>query len=102
MIDTASFAADLAEIVADMPVACNYRGAAFNATSTDAGSSRTVEIDGALFNVDRTIICAMVAALNGIAGDDELTVAGVAYRVLDVSRHQDGVGLEINLKAVTE
>jgi hypothetical protein len=102
MLDATSIAADLAEIVADLPVACVFGGVSFSATSTDAGSSRTVEIDGELFNVDRTIVCNVSHVAATIKGDDLVTVGGVVYRVLDVSRHQDGVGLEINLKAVTQ
>jgi hypothetical protein len=102
VLDAASIAADLAEIVADLPVACAFGGVSFSATSTDAGSARTVEIDGELYSVDRTIVCNAAHVASTIKGDDQITVGGVSYRVLDVSRHPDGVGLEINLKAVTQ
>ena len=102
MLDAADLAADLAEIIADLPVTCAFAGVSFSATSTDAGSSRTVEIDGELFNVDRTIVCNVSHVSTAIKADSPITVDGVAYRVLDLSRHPDGVGLEINLKAVTQ
>jgi hypothetical protein len=102
MLDAADFAADLDEIVADLPVACMFAGVPFSATSTDAGSSRTVEIDGELYSVDRTVVCNAAHVPASIKADAPITVGGIAYRVLDVSRHPDGVGLEINLKAVSQ
>lgn len=102
MLDAATLRADLAEVVADLPVACSHGGVAFTATSTDAGSSRQVEVDGALFTVERTIVCDASAVSASIKGDDLINVGGVQYRVLTVTRHPDGVGLEIDLKAATE
>ena len=102
MLDVTELASDLAEIIADLPISCIHGGVTFSATSTDSGSSRVVEVDGELYKIARTIVCNAAHVAAGIKGDDIITVGGVEYRVLDVSRHQDGVGLEINLKAVTQ
>jgi len=101
MLDADSIRADLAEIIADLPVSCSFGGVPFSATSTDFGQRREVEVDGVVYAVDRTIVCDAADITGTIEADDEITVDGVLYRVLDVSAHQDGVGLEIQLKAVT-
>ncbi len=101
MLDLDSIADDLSEVIADLPVSCAYKGTAFAATSTDAGTSRMVEIEGELHTVDRSIVTAAVAVLSGAKGDDAITVDGTAYRIMSISRHQDGVGVEVNLKVST-
>ena len=102
MFTAAEFASDLAEIIGDLPVACVFGGVTFNAASTDAGMNRAVEIDGVLFEIDRTIVCNAAEVASTIAPPELITVGGTQYRVLKVSRHQDGVGLEIDLKTVTQ
>jgi hypothetical protein len=102
MLDVTEFASDLAEIIADLPVACVFGGRAFNAASTDVGMNRAVEIDGVLFEIDRTIICSAAEVAATIAPPELITVGGTRYRVLKVSKHQDGVGLEIDLKTDTQ
>jgi hypothetical protein len=77
-------------------------GRAFNAASTDVGMNRAVEIDGVLFEIDRTIICNAAEVAATIAPPELITVGGARYRVLKVSKHQDGVGLEIDLKTDTQ
>ena len=100
MLPIDSIRADLGEIVADLPVACSYKGASFAATSSDFGLGRTVELDGQLFDVDRTIVADSADVPEGIAVPEAITVGGEVYRIARVSEHQDGVGLEIDLKAV--
>ena len=100
MLDLVSIRADLSEIVADLPVTCSFADTSFTATSTDSGESRTVEIDGELTEIDRTIVCDVDDVPASVESDKQITVDGTTYRILRLSLHQDGVGLEIDLKAV--
>lgn len=100
MLPIDSIRADLGEIVADLPVTCSYKGTSFTATSSDFGLGRSVEIDGELHDVDRTIVADSADVPEGLRAPDTITVDGEVYRVERVSEHQDGVGLEIDLKAI--
>ncbi len=101
MLDIDFIRSDMTEIVADLPVACTHRGQTFEATSSDFGMSRAVEIDGVIVDVDRQIVCDSANLPEGVVASDPITVDGSAYRILNLSEHQDGVGIEINLKAAT-
>jgi len=100
MLDLVSIDADLAEVVADLPVACVCCGQAFSATSTDAGLARDIETDGVLLDVDRSIVGRASVVPAGAVAGVRITVGGVGYRIQKRDDHQDGVGVELHLKAV--
>ena len=98
-LDLDMFAADLAEIIDDLPVDCSFAGGeTFKATSTDEGQTRSIEEDGELVPVDRTIVCDAADVPAGTKPDTAITVDGKSYRVLRLSMHQDGAAAEIDLK----
>jgi hypothetical protein len=99
MLNLAAIASDLNEIIDDLPVTCNALGQAFNATSSDDSENRQIEIDGTYMDVDRVIVVNSLNLPEGLKADDPITVGGKAYRILNFSDHQDGVGVEIRLKA---
>ncbi len=94
------FRNDLAAIIGDMPVQCDIRGHAFTATSSEDGGERLIEIEGIEVDADRTIV-ADAADLPELDGDDPITVDGKLYRIANPIYHQDGVGVELRLKAVS-
>ena len=100
MLDLASLRSDLAECVADLPVACSMRGQVFTATSSDDGETREVEIDGVIIEVDRLIVADIADLPADPQSDERVTVGGKLYRILTPSFHQDGIGIELRLKAV--
>ncbi len=99
-LPTAMFRNDLAAIVKDMPVTCSIRGQSFIATSSDDSGEKVVDIDGMEVDADRTIVVDS-AHLPELAGNDEITVGGKQYRIANPFYHQDGVGVELRLKAVS-
>jgi hypothetical protein len=98
-LNTAIFAADLASVIADLPVTCSYEGTEFTATSSDDARNRAVEIDGMVLEMDRAIVVATADLPTGVEADSKITVGGKTYRVLSLSEHQDGIATEIRLKA---
>jgi hypothetical protein len=99
-LDTDIFSDDLAEVIADLPVTCVFRGRTFTATSSDDGSTRALEIEGVLYDVDRSIVFEKDDLPTLPKSDEPLTVGGKAYRVLQINEHPDGHGVECSLKAV--
>jgi hypothetical protein len=99
MLDLASIATDLTEIIADLPVTCVFNGTSFTATSSDDSQNRAIEIDGTFVDVDRLIVVLAANVPAGLVYDKKLTVGGKSYRVLNLSQHQDSHGVEIRLKA---
>jgi hypothetical protein len=99
MLDLAQIRRDLGEAVDDLPVQCVIGGQAFNATSSEDGGERLVDMDGMEIDADRTVI-ADATAVPTLAGNDRITVAGKEYRVQNAIYHQDGIGVELRLKAV--
>ena len=102
MLDIASFRSDLAEVIDDLPVACTMRGQAFTATSSDDGETREVEIDGTIMEVDRIIVADIADLPPDPQSGEKVTVGGKEYRIMTAAVHQDGVGVELRLKAVAK
>ena len=94
------FDADVAETVEDLPIACVFGGVRFDATASENGTTRAVEIEGMVVDVDLTL-CFPRSALKTLPqSDDEITAGGAGYRVLRVGSHPSGIGgVELSLKA---
>jgi hypothetical protein len=94
------FDADVEEAVGDLPVACVFDGHRFTATSSENGTTRAVEVEGMIVDVDLTL-CFPRSALKTLPqSDDEITAGGAGYRVLRVASHPSGIGgVELSLKA---
>jgi len=101
MLDAASMRAELAEIVADLPVTCSFGGTPFTATASEIGGGRAVEVDGVVYEADGEIVADVADVPQDIAADKPITVDGQSYRVLSVMAHPDKVGVTVTLKAVT-
>ena len=99
-LSATSIRSDLSEIVADLPCACSCKGTAFTATAGDYSLSRDVDVDGFGELADKVLVCDLATMPTAVGPDADLTVDGVAFRVMTVSKHQDGVGVELRLKAV--
>ena len=99
---TENFDADMAEAVGDLPVACVHvaSGKAFTATASELGTTRAIEIEGTLVEIDLTLVAARSQFATLPQSDDQVTVAGALYRVLRVGGHASGMGgVELSLKA---
>jgi len=101
MLDVNLFKSDLRFCVGDLPVTCVWNSITFTATSSQTSSGRTVEVDGIDFDLDGTIVFVRTAALDAMKADQSISVGGVSFRVLRISRHPDGIAAEVDLKAVT-
>ena len=99
-LNATEFRSDLTEVVADLPVTCVCGGASFTATSSEDSGTRVIEVDGELIEVDRQIVADVAGVPAAAVQDAQITVGGKAYRIMNVILHQDGVGVEMNLKAV--
>ena len=101
-LSATSIRADLGEIVNDLPCACSIKGTAFTATAGDYSLTREVDVDGFGELADKVVVCDSATMPAAVLPDAELTVDGLAFRVMTVSKHQDGVGVELRLKAVAK
>lgn len=104
MLPLSSIRSDLSEVVQDLPIQCVLKGVTFTATASDFSENRSVEVEGVLFSVSQTLVADVLRLANvpggveGVRSNDEITVDGNRRRILNTSLHQDGIGIEINLK----
>ena len=90
---------DLTECVNDLPVTVKCAGSSFTATSSDWSGSRVIDVDGEMLEVDRQLVCDIDNLPTKAVQDEVVTIAGTDFRILSVSKHQDAVGCELNLKS---
>jgi hypothetical protein len=100
-----SFDADVAEAVGDLPVACVHvaSGRKFTATASELGTTRAIEIEGQLVEIDLMLVAARSQFATLPQSDDQVTVAGALYRILRMGGHASGIGgVEMSLKATVQ
>lgn len=94
------FAADLFNMVAEMPTECEFRGKTFLASRSSYRRENSLGDGGFMNTASMVLTTAYDSVTQGISLGDTITIAGRKFRVMSAELSQDAVSVDIVLEDI--